>query len=152
MILPPVGIVTVHDAAKDAYAQLKSSAAEDAELAHGPIELLREILNAVHVLPEYPDMKKTLEVLKLTLLLLKGFLLQWNCTEFPDKMQELPLKMLPKVSPNRCWRIEHPQVATLALEVKSSLRFLAGHALSFACEPWIWLQECLDAMDIALML
>lgn len=152
MMLPPVGIVTVHDAAKDAYAQLKSTAAEDAELAHGPIELLREILNAVHILPAYPDMRKTLEVLKLTLLLLKGFLLQWDCTGFPEKMQELPLMMLPKMSPNRCWRIEHPQVAVLALEVQSSLHFLAGHARSFACEPWIWLQECLDAMDIALTL
>ena len=148
----PVGIVAVHDAAKAAYAQLTSTGSQDDDMAHGPIELLREVLNAVHISPEYPDMVKTLELVKLTLLLLKGFLLQWDCNGFPDKLQELPVKALPKVSPNRCWRIEHPQVATLALEVKSCVRFVAEHAFIFACEPWIWLQECLDAMDIALAL
>ena len=42
----PVGIVAVHDAAKAAYAQLTSTGSQDDDMAHGPIELLREVFSS----------------------------------------------------------------------------------------------------------
>lgn len=123
---------------------------EDADLAHGPVELIREILIAVRVSGKYPNMQQALDFAQHVLLLLKAFLLQWNTTDFPMRTCELPMQTLPKVWPNKIWRLEHPAHATLAAEVKSSLLFMEHHAQVFEDEPWRWLYDCLDAVDIAL--
>ena len=143
----PVGIVCVEETATAAYALLSSNPTEDSDLAHGGIELLREILVALRISDRYPEMKQALELVKLVLLLLKGLLLRWNCYEFPTGVQELPLQKLPKVTPNQCWHLDHPDRKTLAAEVKSSLRFMDHHAVVFEHEPWVWLYDCLNALD-----
>jgi hypothetical protein len=146
----PVGIVCVEESATAAYALLSQNPTEDSDLAHGAVELLREILVAVRISDRYPQMKQALEFVKLALLLLKGLLLRWNCYDFPPKAQELPLQKLPLVCPNHCWHVEHPNRSTLAAEVKSSLRFMDLNALVFEHEPWVWLYDCLDALDVSL--
>ena len=53
----PVGIVCVEETATAAYALLSSNPTEDSDLAHGAIELLREILVALRISDRYPEMK-----------------------------------------------------------------------------------------------
>eukprot|EP00435_Cladocopium_sp_Y103_P058054 s230_g20.t1 len=144
-----VGIVSCIDAAEAAYAQLKGDQRADSDLAHGPVELLREVLLPVKVAEEHGDLQQTLEFVKLTLLLLKGLLLQWDVRNFPRKLLEAPLRRLPKVWPNRCWHLEHPDRVTLAAEVKACIRFMDNNSRVFESEPWVWLYESLDALDIA---
>eukprot|EP00435_Cladocopium_sp_Y103_P058756 s617_g20.t1 len=145
-----VGIVNCIDFATTAHAQLKRELHADWDLAHGPIELLREVLQPLKVTEEHPDLQRTLEFVKLTLLLLKGLLLQWDVRNFPCKVLEVPLRKLPKVWPNRCWYLDHPDRVTLAAEVKSTIRFMDTNSQVFEAEPWVWLYETLDALDLAL--
>lgn len=145
-----VGIVSLIEVAEAAHAQLREDSASNFDLAHGPLELLREVLIPIKVSDGEDDLKQTLEFVKLTLLLLKGLLLDWDCAGFPTKLLELPLRKLPKVWPNRCWRLDHPNVPTLAAEVEACILFMDTNVQVFELEPWIWLYACLQALQIAL--
>ena len=145
-----IGIVSLIEVAEAAHAQLKGDSTSNFDLAHGPIELLREVLIPIKVSDQDQDLKETLEFVKLTLLLLKGFLLDWDCAGVPTKFVELPLRKFPKVWPNRCWSLDHPNVATLSAEVEACIVFMDSNSHMFQLEPWIWLYACLDALQIAL--
>lgn len=117
------------------------------DLAHGPVELLREVFLQVVVDDEYPDLAHTVRSIADMLLLLKGFLLGWDCSMCPDTLLELPLPVFPKHQSNRCWRWKEPRSQHLLSEVRASAAFICDHSDLFTTEPWIWIQKCLDGME-----
>ena len=144
-----IGIVSLIEVAEAAHAQLRGDSASNLELAHGPLELLHEVLIAIKLSDEYKDLKETLAFVQLTLLLLKGLLLDQDCADCLTQLLELPLRKLPKVWPNRCWTLDHPNVATLSAEVDACILFMDTKSEVFSSEPWIWLYACLEALQIA---
>eukprot|EP00435_Cladocopium_sp_Y103_P044322 s564_g12.t1 len=48
------------------------------------------------------------------------------------------------------WYLDHPDRVTLAAEVKSTIRFMDTNSQVFEAEPWVWLYETLDALDLTL--
>ena len=106
------------------------------DLGHGEIELLREVTMKIKAPPE---MKEALQSMAWTLLLLRGFLLEWDCSGFPDKKIVLP--QLPYDA--SMLKHTHPNKAMYRDEIQSCLLFLADHQTAFQEEPWLWLQSCL---------
>lgn len=119
------------------------------DLAHGPVELLREVFLQIHVQEEHQQLASTVKAITGMLLLLRGLLLEWDCTMCSDTVLELPLQKLPKHYPNRCWRLKHPKPNVWLSEVQACIQFLQDNADSFQGEPWLWMEDCLSGLALS---
>lgn len=141
-------VVLIASIASLAHDSLRAGKSEEQvrDLAHGPVELLREVLLHIIIDDEQQQLAHTVRIILEMLLLLKGFLLAWDCSMCPDALLELPLPKFPKHSPNRCWHLQRPQSRYLLYEVRSCEQFLRDNSHILSQEPWLWIQDCLDSL------
>jgi len=142
-------VLSMASIASLANASLRASKSEEQlrDLAHGPVELLRENLLQVVVQDGHEQLAQTVRAITDMLLLLKGLLLAWDCSMCPEAILELPLPKFPKHYPNRCWHWKHPRSRFLSSEVRSSAQFLCENSHVFTTEPWVWIQGWLLGIE-----
>ena len=122
------------------------------DLGHGPIELLREVIGYVQLSDDLPELQQSLAAIQATLLLVRALLLGWTCAGFAEHVFELPMPKLAKHWPNRQWKCKHPSKGTALREVQSCLMFMAENDPLFQEEPWLWLFDTLNGMELVLQL
>lgn len=127
-----------HDVAMNVLEHLRMNRTDRGlrDLGHGMIELLREVTLKISAPLE---VEKALRSLASTLLLLKSFLLGWDCSGFPEERFVLPqLAYHASVLKHK-----HTHKDIYCAEIHSCLLFMADHRIAFQDEPWLWLQNCL---------
>lgn len=122
------------------------------DLGHGPVELLREVVGYIEISDDMPDLRQSLAAVQATLLLVRALLLGWDCPRFKEHMFEPPMPKLAKHWPNRQWQCKHPSKGTALREVQSCLKFMAENDPVFQEEPWLWLFDTLNGMELVLQL
>ncbi|CAL1161455.1 unnamed protein product [Cladocopium goreaui] len=122
------------------------------DLGHGPVELLREVVGYIELSDDVPDLRQSLAAVQATLLLVRALLLGWDCPRFKEHMFEPPMPKLAKHWPNRQWQCKHPSKGTALREVQSCRKFMAENDPVFQEEPWLWLFDTLNGMELVLQL
>ena len=147
-------VLLASDLAQELYDGLRrgKTPGELHDLGHGPVELLREVIGYIQVSEDVPELRHSLAAMQATLLLVRGFLLGWHFPSFAEHVFELPMPKLAQHWPNRQWKCKHPCKGLALQEVQSCLKFMAENAPVFQGEPWLWLFDTLNGMDLVLQL
>ena len=116
---------------------------KDAHEAAEAVELLKELLTQVRVLPNQQEHSDMANFCHSCLWSIRGILNNWDvtctsvhCGVAPQMHQHL-----------RIWKIEHPNRQILLSEIESGLRFLGNHNDIFVGQPWEWLTDFLMAVE-----
>ena len=103
------------------------------------VEVLKEILTQVRILPSHKEHSDMAFFCKTCLWSIRGILNQWDVVCASTHLSTGPLVPLHA----SMWRVEHPNRQLLLAEVESGLRFLNGNKDVFMEQPWNWLIQFL---------